>query len=72
MNKLGSETQGRTQKFQGSRRREFKCYNCGEAGHMARDWKKPRRMSRNIPLAESVLEGSPPDRSNPSIGSVTQ
>jgi DNA-directed RNA polymerase subunit M/transcription elongation factor TFIIS len=32
VNKLGSETQGRTTKFQGARRGDVKCYNCGEGG----------------------------------------
>jgi hypothetical protein len=37
---------------------------------MARDCKKSRQARRNTPLAESGFEGRPPDRINPSIGSV--
>ena len=37
---------------------------------MARDCKKPRRTKRNTQLSETGVEGRPPDRVNPSIGSV--
>jgi len=37
---------------------------------MARDCKKPRHTKRNTSLAEIGMEGRPPDRVNPSIGSV--
>jgi hypothetical protein len=37
---------------------------------MARDCKKPRHAKRNTQLSEAGIEGRPPDRGNPSIGSV--
>ena len=37
---------------------------------MARDCKKPRHTKRNTSLAETGIEGRPPNRVNPRIGSV--
>lgn len=65
VNKLGSEIQGHTLNARETRRGEIKCYKCGEAGHMVRDYKKPRHARRNMPLAEPGLGHRPPDRINP-------
>jgi hypothetical protein len=37
---------------------------------MARDFKKPTHTKRNKQLSEMGVEGRPPDRVNPSNGSV--
>jgi len=37
---------------------------------MARDCKKPRHPKRNTQPIETGVEGRPPDRANPNIGSV--
>jgi hypothetical protein len=34
---------------------------------MAKEYKKPRHTERNMPLAETGVEGRPPDRGKPSI-----
>jgi len=70
VNKLGFEARGIPTKIQGSLKGDIRCYNCGEVSHMARDCKKPRHTKRNKQLPETRVEGRPPDRVNPSIGSV--
>jgi hypothetical protein len=70
VNKPGAETQGRVQKFQGNKKGEFKCYNCGETGHMARQCKNHRQVGKNALIAEAGSGVRPPDNENPRIGSV--
>jgi len=70
VNKLGSEARWSSTKFQGSRKGDIRCHNCGEVGHMARDCKNPRHTKRNMQLPETGVEGRPPDRVNLRIGSV--
>jgi Zinc knuckle./Retroviral aspartyl protease. len=70
VNKLGSEARGSTTTFHGSRKGDIMCYNCGEVGHMAKEYRKPRHAKRNTPLDERGVEGRPPDTVNPGTGSA--
>jgi hypothetical protein len=65
VNKLGTEAQGRVQKFQGTKSREFKCYNCGEVGHMARQCKKHGQGVRKAFITETGSGGRTPENDNP-------
>ena len=44
---------------------EFKCYNCGKAGHMSRECRAPRRPQRSIKAIDETPEEEPEEMEAP-------
>jgi hypothetical protein len=70
VNKLGAEPRESVGKSRGACKSDIKSYNCGEAGHIAREFRKPRNRKISTQVNGTGAEDRPPDRSKPSIGSV--